>query len=354
MLSRSQAVGAKSLNNKIKAPIKVMLFSLYLVAVTLILLEIGVRIWGYSDRYIYDANYMPFDKAESIPYVLKPDLHNVRGRGDIILNTDSLGLRSITAGEVTGPKADNEYRIAIAGDSVTYGQGLKKTEDTYVQVLEDFLNRRQSALRVNTFNYAVPAYSVKEIAASLQYRMLDIKPDLVMMAIIEDNFNLSRTGVIDKWGYTAQKKTGGIPQGSVVKLLLRKIHLVYLLRNLAKNNCWFKKCQETPGTVLSDKLPESYIYLKRFKEVAEKNNLRYYIVLLPALNRNPLIQFDNPLFINQLERDGIAYIDLSWIRNEFTRDEFRANKFDGHPSAVVHWRIAEVLAGYIFPGLSGE
>src|SRR2546423_10613486 len=100
--------------------LKKLLFALYLLVVTLTLLEIGVRLWGYSEHHLYDPIYMPFAAAqEEIPYVHQPNLSHARARGLAIINTDSLGLRSKTAGERYAPRQAHEYRIALVGDSVT-------------------------------------------------------------------------------------------------------------------------------------------------------------------------------------------------------------------------------------------
>lgn len=46
------------------------LFSVSLLVVTGITLEIGVRLWGYSDRYIWEPVYMPFNGTDEIPLAL--------------------------------------------------------------------------------------------------------------------------------------------------------------------------------------------------------------------------------------------------------------------------------------------
>src|ERR1051326_3540792 len=89
----------------------------YLLVATGILLEIAVRLWGYSEPHIYDPIYRPGGHTD-IPYVHKPNLVNARGRGLAMINTDSLGLRAKTAGVRYLPKQPDEYRIAIAGDSI--------------------------------------------------------------------------------------------------------------------------------------------------------------------------------------------------------------------------------------------
>jgi len=197
-----------------------------------------VRIWGYSTHYIYDPIYMPFDKSKDIPYIHKPNLLKAKARGLSIINSNSLGLRSTISGLAYGEKYKNEYRITITGDSVTFGEGIEYTEDTYCEVLQKFLNNRQNILNIKVLNYGVSAYSVREMEATLKYRMLEIKQDLVIMAIVPGDFDLTRTGEVDKWGYTFNIKLSGfVDNNSRLKQILRKFHLVYLLRDRKWPGC---------------------------------------------------------------------------------------------------------------------
>lgn len=199
------------------------------------------------------------------------------------------------------------------GDSFTFGNGVVETTDTYPYILERLLNEGQNEKRVKVFNFGVSAYNVKTMAATLEYRMLALEPDLVIMAIISDNFNLSRTGDVDKWGYTISYRLSGyVDKDSIFKLMLRKVHLAYLLR-------------DTRSRFLG--------YSRQF--FADE---KYRIVLLPNLNQ------EFGIMIDQFQTDQITFFDLSYIRDEFTLEDFKASRFDAHPSAMVHNRLAEVLA----------
>ncbi len=127
----------------------------YLLPVTLPLLEIGVRIWGYLEHHIHDPIYTSFEPNEDISYIHKPNLMQARARGLVFINTDSLGLRSKASGMVYGTKQPQEYRIAIVGDSVTFGEGVPNTEETFTEVLEHMLNQHQNLLTVKVFNFGV-------------------------------------------------------------------------------------------------------------------------------------------------------------------------------------------------------
>lgn len=324
-----------------KKSLKTIMFTACLFLIVLFLFEAGVRIWGYSGHYIYDPVYMPYKGQGDIPYIHKPNLVNAKGRGFAIFNTDSLGLRSKVSGYRYGAKEPNEYRIAITGDSVTFGEGVRKTGDTYCQVLEGIINERQNIVKARVFNYGVSGYSVKNMADTLKYRFPEVNPDLVIMAIIPSDFDLSRTGCVDKWGYTANRALSGfMPTDSLVKRMLRKAHSAYLLRDwryyLVNRN---RIVKYIPKSVISS----SDDYVKQFATTAQERGLPYLVVLLPS-------HYSNEIYgelASRLKTDGIRYLDLSSIANEFTPQAFRAGKFDRHPSVAAHKRIAERLAQYI-------
>jgi hypothetical protein len=320
-----------------KKLLRKLLAAACVLLITLVSLEVAVRMWGLSQPSIYDPIYTTFDRIEDIPYVHKPNLTQARARGLAIINTDSLGLRATTAGSLYGPKQSNEYRIAVIGDSCTFGEGVRNTEDTFAQVLEDALNQPQQSAKVKVFNYGVSAYSVKEMAATLQYRALDIQPDLVVMVIVPSDFNLSRTPTVDESGYlVSQMINQKLSFVSHLGSMLRPIHLAYVLRNLGED--LFFKPVDIMQVLLRGEIPETYQFVRQFKETAEQHGVSYIIVLLPLLGNSwgPVP--------DQLARDHITYIDLSFLMNEFTKEKFMSSQFDPHPSPAVHRRVGEELA----------
>src|SRR6185369_4507197 len=85
-----------------------LLYALYLVTASVVLAELGVRISGYAGRHLCDPIYQPFAGSADIPYVHKPSLDQARARGFAVINTDAMGLRSLTVGEQCGPHQENE------------------------------------------------------------------------------------------------------------------------------------------------------------------------------------------------------------------------------------------------------
>ena len=317
-----------------------LLLATCLLIITLAALELTVRLWGYSERHIYDPIYTSFDRGGEIPYVHKPNLTQVRARGLAVINTDSLGLRAKIAGATYGAKLANEYRIAIAGDSCTFGEGVTRTEETFSQVLEDTLNQQQTVI-VKVFNYGVSGYSVKEMTATLQYRMMDVQPDLLVMAVIATDFNLARTPTLEKSGYLIDQRLSYFTPPDSIRQVLREIHLMYVLKDIGL--LWFStsKSEDVAKGFSRGEIPESYRYVRQFKRIAEQHGVPYVIVLLPRVQNTPWGSLPD-----QLEADRISYINLSFLRDEFTQEQYMASRFDVHPSPAVHHRIAETLAAY--------
>jgi len=321
-----------------------VVFVLWMILTTLVLFEVAVRVTGYSSGYIYDPIYMPYSQTDGIPFVHKPGLDNARARGLIRINTDGLGLRSKHPGTADpAPKAPNEFRIAVAGDSFTFGDGIERCEDTYVCVMEDHLNDHADERVFRAYNFGVSAYSVKEMAHTLSYRIPEVAPDLAVMAIIPDDFDLSRTCEVDKYGYAHNPKLSGfLDKDSIIKRLARNVHSVYFVRDM-----WYrrarKKGEHHERTMrIAEKLPESYGYVLRFRDRAQESGLHHLIVLLPTLRGD-----FGDIVRDRMREDNVEYLDLTFIRREFNAGDFKVSKYNRHPSAEVHKRIGEELAEYI-------
>ena len=324
-----------------------LLYAIYLATAGFVVAEVAVRVSGYAGRHLCDPIYQPFLGSAEIPYVHKAGLNHARARGFAIINTDAIGLRSVAVGEQCGAHQEKEFRIALVGDSVTFGEGVPRTEETFAQVLEQTLNGRQQALTARVFNFGASAYSVKVMAASLRHRMLAVEPDLVVMAIVPSDSDLERTPAVDRRGnLTDNKLSSFLPRDSVMRPWLRKIHLLYFVRDLVYP--WLDNSRKAEEILKAGEVPPSYAYLNEFRAIAKEHGLPYRLVLLPSLKS----RFHN--FSSRLRADDLAHVDLEPLRERFSDAEFRASRFDTHPSAAVHRAIGEALAENILTLLRKE
>jgi lysophospholipase L1-like esterase len=71
-------------------------------------------------------------------------------------------------------------RVAVLGDSTTFGYGVQDDE-SYAAVLERMLNNRDQPNRYQTLNFGVAGYSTKEEAVVLERKALAFEPDAVII-----------------------------------------------------------------------------------------------------------------------------------------------------------------------------
>lgn len=255
-------------------------------------------------------------------------------------------MRSLTSGAQIPPKGPNEYRLAFVGDSITFGVGVV-TADTYPEVVQATLNRLQTRCPVKVFNFAVSSYSVKEMTATLKYRVPKVSPDLMVMGIIINDFDTSRTPGVDTLGYNTHGGASDlVNRYPRVKFFLRKLHLSYVIRDVLSRALQQQKVEaELMQGKLPDWIADSYGYVADFKKLATAYGYRYLVLTLPTWGGDGS-QFRE--IIAKFKQDGIDYYDVSGLAPVFTAREYQASRYDSHPSALVNRQIGEKLSEYIW------
>jgi len=310
---------------------RALAFALYCFVAFVVLGEGAVRLSGVASRHLYGPIYERFDG--DIPYVHKPNLRRARGWNDTIFNTDALGLRSREGGERYPPKAAGEYRIAMVGDSVTFGEGIA-TAETFSALVEDRLQAALDGVRVRVFNFGVSAYSVQQMAVTVERRVAAIEPDLVVTVLIPADFDLSRIGTLDDWGSVRPRGTG--EELAWVRHWLRRMHLVYFLLDVERG--WLPEWTSAP----LDGVPTSYAYVTRLHAACKARHFDCGIGLVST----KIDEGFGPV-ATALANEGLPILDLTALRDEFTVEQYNAGKHDPHPSAAAHRRIAEELVPWI-------
>jgi len=115
----------------------------------------------YAPRFISSTNpklFVEFDPAD--PQV------------------NALGMRGPLPSK---QKAPGVFRIAVLGDSIAFGYGLKD-EESFPRLLEASL--RQHGRSVEIINFAVCGYGLEAYTEVYRTKARDFKPDLVLMAYV--------------------------------------------------------------------------------------------------------------------------------------------------------------------------
>ena len=93
------------------------------------------------------------------------------------ISLNSLGFR----GQEFGPKDPRRYRIAIIGDSFTFGTGVEE-RDRFSNLLQGFLGPDYEVL-----NFGHPGNNLPDHLAELEL-VLPMKPDFVLLQLYENDF----------------------------------------------------------------------------------------------------------------------------------------------------------------------
>jgi lysophospholipase L1-like esterase len=186
-----------SIRTPTRTEIALPIFSIFL---TFFSLEIGARVWLNTlatpeqyDRYVLFTSLDPKDFAWTPhPYLNYYPTPNYR-KGETFHN--SLGYRNH---DFSLEKPSGVYRIVALGGSTTYDTGVKDNEKTFTAQLERLLKEKYNYQTVEVINAGVPGYNSWEMLINLEFRVLDLKPDLV---IIYENTNDLHTRLVEPSAY---------------------------------------------------------------------------------------------------------------------------------------------------------
>jgi len=141
-------------------------------------LEVGMRYYFTNfgtevDRiaYIYSREDIQEQTTQfsGVPYVLFVPNPNYEGH-------NQLGYRGK---ETTVEKPEGIFRIVTIGESTTYGFGVNANE-AYPALLEDILREEYGYTNVEVINAGVVGYTSFEVLSNFQFRVLELKPDLII------------------------------------------------------------------------------------------------------------------------------------------------------------------------------
>lgn len=114
-----------------------------------------------------------------LAYANKPDFHKPAYPNDPHeIRHNSLGYRGP---EITLEKPEGAYRIVCLGGSSTYGHGPSSNAMTWPAQLEARLREAHPGREIQVINGGCQGYSSFESLINFEIRMVDLKPDLVLV-----------------------------------------------------------------------------------------------------------------------------------------------------------------------------
>lgn len=207
-----------------------LLLSVGAIAVTLIALEIAVRLNVRERRYSYPAGMFVLDPETR--HRLAPNFSGILQYNEFEtqVHTNGLGMRDV---ESNRPQS-GRTRILVMGDSYTFGHGVEGKE-SFPKRLESLLNEGNPGRVVEVLNGGVPGYSTVQEVRLLRRLLPKIQPDIVIIAFYSGNdlefndlsitFDQSGLGLVD--GEIVERESEPDSHFHRVKMVLARYSSLY-------------------------------------------------------------------------------------------------------------------------------
>lgn len=248
--------------------------------------------------------------------------------------------REITLGK------SNKYRIAIIGDSFTYGQGIEEKE-RFSNLLEKWLNNKESN-RYEVLNFGKPGAESDSHVTILQNIVLKMNPNFILLQWYINDFE-SR----DK---SRRPKMIPLLPSSTLHHLLHKSSALYYLINQQWNilqttldlvPSYSEYMFEQFGDPKSPPSRQAVRALKNFVRLCKNQKISLGIVLFPhlmLLGSNDVYPYNylHERVLRLCDQEKITCTDLrSTLAPYMGGVNLWVNRFDAHPGSLANRLAAE-------------
>jgi hypothetical protein len=241
------------------------------------------------------------------------------------LSTNRWGMRDR---EYELIKAPGTYRIAMLGSSVVMGLNVGDGEP-FEAVVEERLNRERASrphARYEILNFAVNAYTPPTQAVVLDKKVLDFKPDAVVLVVhAEDSYRS-----VARFAKSVHKGIDPIDE---------------IFRQIAQEA---KVDARTPELRAVKRLMPYWPRLMewtygRIAERCRQHGIQPVLVYLPGLVGSPSRQKDGDLMMEMARKAGFKVISLAGVYGGASAESLTVAPWDGHANALGHKLIADKL-----------
>lgn len=297
------------------------------LVIGLVLAEVVTRVYVFgwkglnpSEMKSYvglkDSGIIQPSSNSKLSYELKPSLNTIFRFNS--LKTNDQGFRD---DKYSLPKSKNLLRIAVIGDSYTMGWGVE-SDKNYTELLEQNLNTIDST-HFEILNFGTPGYGLSDYIEILKTKVLDHKPDLVLLGFCEKNdFQKSNKKDSEIKFIEGGKKNGFFR--SYFLALIRKTIRVYKSKgsNMKKTSPDYlrESFTEIDSIVKGQDIPIGLIYLSIAPQEANKQVARH-----------------------TAHENNIFFIDASARFTDLSAKDFVVDVLDSHPNEKAHRIFSEAI-----------
>ncbi|TAJ18650.1 MAG: hypothetical protein EPO68_07525 [Planctomycetota bacterium] len=342
----------------------------------LLLVEVAMRVAGLRLPPRGPNNFLPL--LEDVPDAAAPGLEKAlipNAQGEVVYpgktsaedrtllyRVNPQGFRDR---EYPQAKPDGALRVAVLGDSVTYGTGVD-LKDTLPKQLERELHELCAGRRVEVLNFGVYAYNPRQEVALLEYRALAFDPDIVLLvATVTD---ASGWGVQEKdaepvwqarwirrFGLTSGVWSGGdLEKASWQIRAMNGLRSTSVLADFVANRAYvglrsgmLEQGYNRDWVDGAPGRPMVHAALKRLKRLAVERGFDVRVLMYPTLTKlgaDYPYRFPSEVLGKECGELGLAFVDLLPALLGRDAQSLQAHAHDRHPNAACHGLVAKWLA----------
>jgi len=235
-------------------------------------------------------------------------------------------------------KPDRTYRIAVVGDSITFGWGVS-LEDSYPKIIERELNKTK---KVEVLNFGFPGYVSSQELFLIKEKVLAYNPDMIIvghfLASLDKPWNLFDT------------KT---PIPTPIKIFLNEHSCSYNLLKEKYNNLLNRAgvIGELPYKELynnSEIWSKHVAFFENLSKISKEKNITTIVVLLPNwenLNDNYNFIKEDNLLNKTITEAGLISLDTFPYLKGINAQDYRIEHV--HPNEKGDEKIAEIIVNFI-------
>jgi len=232
-------------------------------------------------------------KNKKLMYELRPNAEISE-----IIKINSGGFRDR---EYPKEKPSNVFRIAVVGDSVTFGW-RQRLEDTYPKKLEALLqNHNTPNTQFEVLNFGIGGYNAEQEAELLRVKVLDYHPDLILIGFCPNDGQIGFDGGL--WWHFFHG-----PSRTVSFIRLMSIYQEYKADSL-------------------------FLLRRAYRDIlniSQETNIPVHICIFPMIQGDEL--YVTPGFIQLLEQLNLPYFSLVPL---FAENDYKQLMLD-----TVHFTVA--------------
>jgi len=248
---------------------------------------------------------------------------------EAVLKFNSLGIRDYERSIL-----EDAYRIAIFGDSITFGQGVE-LKNTFAKILERQLNEHyKTNQKIQIFNFGVPGYNTLSEYLYLKDSYQKYKPNLVILQYTAEDDSIS----YHKNQYKFISFIKDIAQQFYIyQFFVSKLYSIMDYSTANKSNIYSDDNEDWLQTQKN---------FKNIKQFAEENNFQLLFALYVNKFKDPIVKKIKQA-IKNAEIKNIVLIDAFFHEVKEKKQLLWLKSDDDHFSKLAHQLTAKGIYQYL-------